>query len=264
MSARQLLNRVWRGYNAALLRLAGRFPSTTILDPYFLYQFHFNRNLAHAAREVNGTLIDIGCGRKPYRGFFAAGRYVGVDLPYYSGGMHDVMPDADVFADATRLPFKEATADAVLAFQVLEHVPDPYAIVAEAHRVLRNEGTLLVTVPQSYPIHGEPHDYYRYTAYGIRHLLERAGFRVEWIRQNGSFGSYVGLMLNKYFFQHFFEFRSTYAARVAFGLLKIVCTPALLAGIAVVNVLGLALDAVHRDPYFTSNYTVVARKDATS
>lgn len=254
------INRLWRGYNAILHRLVAPFPSTTLLDPNFLYQYHFNRNLRAAAGEFNGTIVDVGCGQKPYRRFFSASRYFGIDVPYYSGGELDVVPKADVFADARSLPLRDKAIDAVAAFQVLEHTPDPGQVIAEAYRVLKPTGAFLVTVPQSYPIHGAPHDYFRYTAYGIRHLLERAGFRVVSIRGNGSFGSYMGLMVNQYFFQHFFEFRSRYAVKAALALLKVVLTPALLVAVFVVNLLALLIDVLHDDPYFTSNYTVVAHK----
>ena len=260
MSVKAGLNRAWRTYNAGLLRAVAPFPSTTVLDPYFLYQFHFNRNLRAVAPSVGGLVVDIGCGRKPYRGFLTCDRYVGVDLPYYSGGMQDVSPAADAYGDAVALPLRDVVADAVVAFQVLEHTPKPREVIKEAYRVLKPRGALLLTVPQSYPIHGEPHDYFRYTAYGIRHLLEEAGFRVVSIRQNGHFGSYMGLMLNKYLFQHFAEFRSNYLLKAFLGLCKILLTPVLLLLVFVVNLFGLLVDALHRDPYFTSNYTVLARK----
>ena len=50
-------------------------------------------------------------------------------------------------ADATSLPFDDASFDAVTMFDVLEHVEDDRAAVAEALRVLRPRGFLLVTTP---------------------------------------------------------------------------------------------------------------------
>lgn len=260
MSWKQAINGLWRRYNATLLRIVAPFPTTTLFDPYFLYQHHFNRNLRALARHLEGTVVDVGCGQKPYEKFFSSARYLGVDLPHYSGGLLDAQPRAEVFGDGGALPFRSGAVEGVVALQVLEHTPRPAAVIAEAHRVLKSDGRFLVSVPQSYPIHGEPHDYYRYTAYGIRYLLEHAGFKVESVLPNGSFGSYIGLMINKYFFQHFFEFRPRYATRMLFGALKIVLTPVLLVGIFLVNIGGLLLDAMHADPYFTSNYTVLARK----
>jgi SAM-dependent methyltransferase len=46
--------------------------------------------------------------------------------------------------DATRLPFPDATFGAVVSTQVYEYVPDLLAAIAEAHRVLRPGGRVLV------------------------------------------------------------------------------------------------------------------------
>lgn len=254
------LNRLWRGYNVFIGRLVGPFPRTSLLDPHFLGLHHFNRRLREVSGVARGVLLDIGCGQKPFRPFLSPARYLGVDLPHYGGGIIGTAPAADVFGDGGALPFRDRSVDTVVAFQVLEHTPDPCRVLRESHRVLRPGGGLLVTAPQSYPMHGVPHDFYRYTAYGLRHLLEQAGFAVETIRANGSFGAYVGLMINIYLFQHFFEFRERYWVKVVLGSLKIVLTPLILVAVLVVNVLGLLLDRLFDDPYFTSNYTAVARK----
>jgi SAM-dependent methyltransferase len=60
-------------------------------------------------------------------------------------------------------------------FEVLEHVPNPRTAIEEAGRVLREGGTLLGSAPLVWPIHGDPHDYFRFTDAGIRALLD--GFR---------------------------------------------------------------------------------------
>ena len=235
-------------------------PHTTLFDPHFLGRWPFNRELRAVAGVARGRLLDIGCGQKPFRAFLSPDRYVGLDRPDFHGGMNDEVAAADVFGDGTALPFRDGCMDSVAAFQILEHTPEPRPILKEAHRVLKPGGALIVTAPQSYPMHGVPYDFYRYTAYGLRHLLETTGFEVESIRPNGSFGAYVGLMINIYLFQHFFEFRERYWVKAVLGMLKVVLTPVLLLVVFVVNLVGLLLDRLFTDPYFTSNYTAVARK----
>ncbi len=88
-----------------------------------------------------------------------------------------------VRADATALPFADGSFDLVTAFDVLEHIVDDAACVAELHRTLRPGGTLLVAVPCDPRLWSE-HDVAvdhvrRYTRPGLRGVLDGGGFEVE-------------------------------------------------------------------------------------
>lgn len=76
-----------------------------------------------------------------------------------------------VVGDAHALPFPPDSFDVVLANNVIEHLRDPVAGVAEMRRVLRPGGELLFTIPFLYPIHEAPHDYTRFTVHGLRRLF---------------------------------------------------------------------------------------------
>jgi SAM-dependent methyltransferase len=81
--------------------------------------------------------------------------------------------------------------------QVLEHVPEPATVLAELHRILTSGGTLYLTVPLVWELHELPHDYYRYTGEGLRHLLEGAGFTsIEVEPRNDCFTTLAQLMRN--------------------------------------------------------------------
>jgi len=54
-------------------------------------------------------------------------------------------------ADAARLPFKTHCFDVVICSEVLEHIPDHHAVMRELERVLKQEGTLAVSVPRYFP-----------------------------------------------------------------------------------------------------------------
>jgi SAM-dependent methyltransferase len=114
-------------------------------------------------------VLDLGCGHKPYAALFQGWWHIGVNWD-----CDDASPD--LLADAAALPLCSEMADLVLCTQVLEHVPQPAAVLAEAWRVLRPGGVLLLSAPFFWPLHEEPHDYYRYTRHGLQHLLEQAGF----------------------------------------------------------------------------------------
>ncbi len=74
-------------------------------------------------------------------------------------------------ADAYSLPFGDETFDVILCAEVLEHMHTPARALAEMRRVLKIDGKLLLTTPFAYPIHYAPTDYYRFTRFGLMHLL---------------------------------------------------------------------------------------------
>jgi SAM-dependent methyltransferase len=86
----------------------------------------------------------------------------------------DIFDNVDIVANGTHIPFLEETFDLVICEAVLEHVPNPHAIVTEAYRVLRPCGHIYIEVPFLQGFHPDPHDYQRYTLLGLQTLL--AGF----------------------------------------------------------------------------------------
>jgi SAM-dependent methyltransferase len=149
---------------------------------------------------ARGRLLDYGCGNKPYRTFFA-GRvscHTGVDVEQNKEGTVE-----HVVAPGGRLPLADASFDTVLSTQVLEHVAEPDAYLAEVARVLAPGGHLILTCPGSYMLHEEPHDYFRYTEYGLRHLAQKHGFDVVRIDPAGGAWRLLGqtLLNHKTFFR---------------------------------------------------------------
>lgn len=126
-------------------------------------------------RQPDLTVVDLGCADTPYRDLFPAARYLGADLP---GN-----PRADLVLDAVgRVPLDAGEADLVLSTQVLEHVDDPAAYLAECHRLLRPGGELVVTTHGIMYLHRDPTDHWRWTCDGLALTVERAGFEVLEVR----------------------------------------------------------------------------------
>lgn len=117
------------------------------------------------------SVLDIGCGVKPYFPHFApiTKDYVGLDA--------EPGPQVDVVAPAEELPFADNSFDAVLATQVLEHVQDPARVVREVHRVLMPGGLAILSTHGTAVYHPCPNDLWRWTQEGLAKLIRDNG---EW------------------------------------------------------------------------------------
>lgn len=146
------------------------------VNPFYFARRNLYRHVRALAPELSGKLLDVGCGRKPYREFFNVTEYVGLDIE--NSGHNHTSEDIDVFYDGKTFPFENASFDAVICSQVLEHVFLPDAFLTEINRVLKKSGKMLLTVPFVWDEHEQPYDYARYTSFGVRALLERNGFSV--------------------------------------------------------------------------------------
>lgn len=116
--------------------------------------------VAHAS---SGRTLDLGAQTGPYAAHFP--QRIALDVRP-SRGVH-------VVGDAQALGLADSSFDVVLCTEMLEHVPEPQRAIDEIRRVLRPGGLLLLTTRFLFPIHDAPHDYFRYTKYGLRHLLRR-------------------------------------------------------------------------------------------
>lgn len=143
------------------------------INAHFVPRRALHRAIAEVAADLRGRILDAGCGTQPYRRLLReASQVVGVDLSRTEGRRPDVL------FDGHRLPFRDGSFDGVLCNQVLEHVFTPEQFLRELLRVLAPGGRLVLTVPFAWGEHEQPHDAARYTSFGLRDLLERAGFRL--------------------------------------------------------------------------------------
>jgi SAM-dependent methyltransferase len=121
----------------------------------------------------DGRVLDLGCADQPYRRFFAPGvTYVGADLPGNPLAAVEIAPDG-------RVPLEDASFDAVLSTQVLEHVADPAVYLAECLRVLRPGGRMLLSTHGIMVHHPDPVDLWRWTGEGLQRAVRDAGFEIE-------------------------------------------------------------------------------------
>lgn len=140
-------------------------------------------------RGIRGRTLDAGAGRLTY-----TPRLSQVAREVISLDRYRVKDGLNILSDLAELPLVDNSFDSVFCSQVLEHVPDPHCVLGEFARILRPGGTLLLSVPHLAYLHNEPHDYYRYTEFGLKHLLGKSGFEIQEIRWSGGMLSFLGHM----------------------------------------------------------------------
>ena len=136
---------------------------------------------------ADGVCLDAGSGHSPFKESLSAvaTRVVTVDAEDRSG-------EVDFIADIQDMRgIADASMDTVLCTQVLEHVPRPWDAISEMHRVLKDDGHVILSAPHLCPIHEAPHDYFRYTEYGLQSLLTSRGFRVLELHPAGGLLSFI-------------------------------------------------------------------------
>lgn len=83
-----------------------------------------------------------------------------------------------ILGDGCHMSFSENSFDTVLNIQVLEHVFEPILMVNEMARVLKENGYMILLVPQTNTIHAVPHHYYNFTRFWIEKALVKAGLEI--------------------------------------------------------------------------------------
>jgi SAM-dependent methyltransferase len=212
--------------------------------------------VAVAAEEIpaGSLLLDAGAGQMPYREMLPDVRYVGIDF-----GVGDKAWDysnLDVVGRLESLPFGTGTFDAVLSTQVLEHVPEPGFVLDEMFRVLKPGGTLYLTAPLGFGEHQQPHDYFRYTQFGLRHLLKKTGFDLRSIEPRGGFFWYMAVM-SMWFYLYLFPEKRHLFWKIALSPLQLIAALCfVLIGPPILSV----FDFFDHDKVITLGYAVTAGK----
>lgn len=154
----------------------------------------------HLKKYVSGKLIDLGCGKVPlyeaYRQWVTDNICVDWHQSLHGTDYHDLQ------CDLTRtLPFPDNEFDTAILSDVLEHIPEPSALLREIYRILKAQGILILNFPFYYPLHEVPFDFYRYTEYGIRYLAFQNGFHVILLQPIGGIPEILTDILSKQLYQ---------------------------------------------------------------
>jgi SAM-dependent methyltransferase len=143
-------------------------------------RFWLEREMADFACDLpTGALVlDAGAGQQPYRHHFAHCRYESADFE----AVNKRYAQSTYVCDLAHIPVEDGRFDAIVFSQVMEHLPDPLAVLKELHRVLKPGGVLFYSGPLWFEEHEKPYDFYRYTSFALHHLFEKSSFQIEDMR----------------------------------------------------------------------------------
>jgi SAM-dependent methyltransferase len=151
-------------------------------------------------------ILDAGAGEQQYRRFCSHLNYVSQDFGQYDGKGDDtgLQPQnwnhgsLDIISDITSIPEPDESFDAVMCTEVFEHLPDPIAALREIHRLLKKNGTLILTAPFCSLTHLSPYHFYSgFNRYFYTHWMERIGFTIIEMQPNGNYFEYLGQELRR-------------------------------------------------------------------
>ena len=110
--------------------------------------------------DADGILVELGSGNRRLRD-----DCINVDIfPFQN---------VDILADIVRIPFGNDTVRSVVIDAVLEHVPEPHAVVDEIYRIVAPGGKVFCVVPFIHSYHGYPKNYFNISKDGISYLFRR-------------------------------------------------------------------------------------------
>lgn len=150
-----------------------------------------------AALPEGTRLLDAGAGELKNRQYCDHLEYVSQDFCQYQGSAGGAPEEGlqskgwdtsriDLVSDITAIPAPDASFDAVLCSEVLEHVPDPTHALDEFARLLKPGGKLILTAPFASSVHMAPYHFCSgFSRYWYEHHLNQRGLRIETLVANG-------------------------------------------------------------------------------
>jgi len=152
-----------------------------------------------AALPSGYRILDAGAGELRNRALCGHLAYVSQDFCQYEGagdgkGLQTGKWDTsriDLVCDITAIPEPDASFDAILCSEVLEHIPNPTQALDEFARLLKPGGELIITAPFASMVHFAPYHYCTgFSCYWFEHHLKARGFDIKTLVPNGDWFAY--------------------------------------------------------------------------
>lgn len=152
-------------------------------------------------------MLDAGAGEMQYKEYCSHLNYVSQDLCEYTGGENVDYglqmkqwntSKIDIVSDIIDMPVEDASFDAVLCTEVLEHLPHPEKAIKEFSRIIKKNGVLLLTAPFCSLTHFAPYHYCTgFNIFWYEKHLEENGFKLVEQECNGNYYSYMLQEINR-------------------------------------------------------------------
>ncbi len=198
-------------------------------NPFYFARKGLNKSVTKLAHHLNGKLLDIGCGSKPYEHICKVDEYIGVEI---DTAQNRENLKVDFFYDGKTMPFENGYFDSIITNQVFEHVFNPNVFLREINRVTKIGGMMLLTVPFVWDEHEQPVDYARYSSFGLKHILSKEGFEIIAHLKSNNGITVIFQLLNAYIY------KITLTKYVFFNLLFALVL------MAPINIIGLIFSAI--------------------
>ena len=247
--------------------------SLSVFNYCFLIYFYLIKEIKKNASYAKGILLDVGCGSSPFKKYFSkyADKYLKHEHPLAAKSNIKY----DFLSELPEINAPSNSIDTIISISVLEHVSEPFEVIKEFKKILKDNGIFIIYVPQYWHLHEEPHDYLRFTKHVLNEKIPRLGFEILYMKETGRSFATVGQAFCNAMILLFdldrvktlidlmkgnVKSRDAVTASLLYAIYK---SPLILLAIIlipIINILFLTLDQLFGSPRDTIGYFVVARK----
>ncbi len=146
-------------------------------------------------------ILDAGAGEQQFKKLCSHLVYTSQDFGKYDGrgdntglqkGRWD-QTSLDIVCDITSIPEPDSSFDAIMCTEVLEHLPEPLSAINEFQRLLKPNGSLIITAPFCSLTHYAPYHFYTgFNRYFYLAHLTTCNFEIIEMIANGNYFEYMG------------------------------------------------------------------------
>jgi 2-polyprenyl-3-methyl-5-hydroxy-6-metoxy-1,4-benzoquinol methylase len=246
--------------------------SLSLFNYCFLVYYFLISEIKKNAHYAKGNLLDVGCGSSPFYGYFI--KHINKYLKHEHPEAIKPNIDYDYLSELPKISAPDSSVDTIISFSVLEHVSEPFETMKDFKRILKTDGMFIISVPQYWHLHEEPHDYLRFTKHVLKKKIIEIGFEIVYMKELGRSFATVGqafcnaliLMFDLNHVKNIFNFlkgQKTDIPIMKSIIYAVLRSPLIILSIAlipIINVFFLILDKTLGSPRDTIGYFVIAQK----